>query len=94
MTDAHDIVLGDFVETTTHKYRGRVTDVHHWCPESDAWLAGQQPEPLTHRKMDRWISVLVHDGGSVVVPDDLARRIEPFEFRNPWASFYFREVSE
>lgn len=95
-----DIVLGDYVETDTHKHRGRVYKIHPgWpagsgCPESDEWLAGQQPEPLTAYKNDRWISVLVHEGGAVTVPASLAHRVEPFDFENGYAKQYFRPADE
>lgn len=94
-----DIVLGDYVETDTHGHRGRVHQVHpgypagSGCPESDAWLAGQQPEPLTIYKNERWISVLVHGGGSIAVPSALAHRVEPFNFVNDYANQYFRKES-
>lgn len=92
-----DIVLGDFVETDVHHHRGRVYQVHPgWpaglgCPESDGWMAGQQPESLLPYKQERWISILVHNGGSVVVPSVLAHRVEPFDFVNNYANQYFRK---
>lgn len=92
-----DIVLGDFVETNAHGHCGRVYKVHpswpadHGCPESDAWMAGQQPESMTPYRYERWISVLVHNGGSVVVPSALAHRVDPFPFDNDYANQYFRQ---
>lgn len=94
-----EIVLGDYVETNVHGHRGRVFQVHPGypaglgCPESDAWLAGQQPTPLTEYKYARWVSILVHKGGSVVVPSDLAHRVEPFDFESDYANQYFRNTN-
>lgn len=90
--------LGDYVETIPFGYRGRVTKVHHWCPESDGWLAGQTglgPDPMQFKK-NRWISILVHGGGSVVFPDDpeFIMHVEPFDLDNLWADEYFRENAE
>lgn len=85
------IVLGDYVETDNHGHRGRVTQVHHWCPESAAWLAGQTiPVPRDLRDR-RWISVLCEPAGAVVVPMSLAKVVDPFPFTNPYADTYFRE---
>ena len=36
------ISLGDFVNDAHYDRRGRVTAVHHGCPENAAWLAGQE----------------------------------------------------
>jgi len=94
-----EVVLGDFVETVVHRHRGRVYKVHPGfpagpgCPEDDGWLAGQQPVPLTDRKYERWVSILVHNGGSVVVPSSLVHRVKPFEFANDYANQYFRKES-
>lgn len=92
-----EIVLGDYVETDTHGHRGRVHKVHpgypagFGCPEDDQWLAGQQPHPLTAYKKERWVSILVHGGGSVVVPSAFAHRVDPFPFENDYANQYFRQ---
>lgn len=87
--------LGDHVETTgTHKYRGRVTQIHHFCPESDAWLACQTDTSVRTRKDDPWASILVHQGGAVVIPFEYVKVVEPFDFDNEYGLFYFRDMSE
>lgn len=90
--------VGDFVEVYRHAQagggvhrRGRIFDAHFYCPESDAWLEAQQllgPEPEAWRKC-RWVSVLVDTGGSVVVPEQFVRVIEPFELTNNSKGLYF-----
>jgi len=85
--DRPTVGLGDYVRDDYDRL-GRVTAIHHECPESDVWLALQEKP---RRKEGRWVSVLVHGGGSVTMPDDAAQRVEPFDFENPWSDFYFTE---
>lgn len=88
-SDANAFV-GDFVQTPF--VRGRVYAVHHRCPEGAAWRSMQDAD-LTPQEKDgegRWVSVLVHDGGSVVVPDRLVSVIPPVPMTNLWTTFYFR----
>lgn len=90
--------LGDYVEVMRHDssgggvhLRGRIFDAHFHCPESDEWLGGQQllgPDPEAWRRC-RWVSVLVDKGGSVVVPDQFIRVVEPFDFENKSAGMYW-----
>jgi hypothetical protein len=87
--------LGDYVETLNTGFRGRVTDVHFGCPESSTWLSLQQslgPNPMEFQNV-RWLSVLVHGGGSIAIPDDpqFIMHVEPFDLDNVWADEYFRE---
>lgn len=92
--------LGAHVRTTpgsraaADELTGRVTEVHAYgCPESDAWLRGQRllgDDPARFADA-RWISVLVHGGGAVVLPDLPAyvERVEPFTLDNLYAVDYF-----
>lgn len=69
--------FGDYVETTTYKYHGRVYMLHDRCPESHWWLEGQDI-PIGPDLVNKpWISVLCDKGGAVVVPVSLAKAIDP-----------------
>lgn len=81
------ISLGDFVSDAHYRRRGRVTAVHHGCPEDAGWLDGQErPAPAD----GRWLSVLVDGGGSVAVHESALTREEPFPLDNLWADFYWK----
>lgn len=82
-------VLGDYVETSTYGYRGRVTDMHHRCPQGEAWLVGQRDQSVREHVEEPWVSILVHNGGAVVVPRATTRVVAPFPFVNDFAKFYF-----
>lgn len=90
------IVLGDYVITDHHGHRGRVYKVHpgypagFGCPEDDQWLRGQSI-PVWEYKSERWLSILVHEGGAVVAPAALCKRVDPFPFENRYANQYFRK---
>ena len=89
--------LGDHAETLTHGQIGRVYAIHHSCPESPNWLAGQtgygDRDPMDYLTVN-WVSILVHGGGAVTVPNlpEFVKRVNPFEFTNPWADMYFRNA--
>lgn len=89
--DTDEPKLGDYVETQVYGHRGRVTQVHHSCPQGAAWLMGQSDPRVREHKDGHWVSILVHDGGAVVLPSSLVDVVEPFEFRNDYASMYFRD---
>jgi hypothetical protein len=84
--------LGDFVHTINGTdYTGRVYDAHYSCPENDAWLRGQMhlgDNPMAWANV-RWVSILVHKGGAIVVPDVLVEKVEPFLLDNNSSGFYF-----
>lgn len=88
--------LGDFVRTTHlenlgRQYVGRIYDAHFSCPEGDDWLAMQLhlgPDPMIWKKC-RWVSILVHQGGAIVVPEQVVEVIEPFELDNNNKRMYF-----
>lgn len=73
---------------------GRVTAIHHGCPESKAWIAGQQI-PVTREQLDDyWVSVLLDGGGSVVQPIGTltVMEVSPGQrLDNTWTDFYFGE---
>ena len=87
-------VLGDWVVSMNYGYEGRVTEVHHWCPESEAWIAGQSVPVTDEQRKGRWVSVLVHGGGAVVQPISTVRVLgegeHPDALRNDYADMYFR----
>lgn len=82
--------LGDYVRTN-YGQTGRVTEVHHWCPQDAAWLMGQADARMRDHRDSPWVSVLVHNGGSVVVPGALCEQVEPFDLVNDFAVVYFRD---
>lgn len=82
-----EVSLGDFVEDAHFARRGRVTAVHHGCPESAGWLAGQE---RTAPPGGRWLSVLIDGGGSVAVHESAVKKVEPFELDNIWTDYYWK----
>lgn len=85
--------LGDWVRCDRHGYIGRVTAIHHQCPESPAWIAGQDIPVTAEQRDGVWVSVLVDHGGSVVMPIDTVEplAVHPPLLNNRWADFYFRD---
>lgn len=99
-TRPQSVYLGEYVETTSFGQRGRVTETHHrglGCPEGAAWLAGQTGLGDNPSQFDEapWVSILVHKGGAVLVPNlpEFVKVVEPFDFENPWADCYWREYA-
>jgi len=91
-SNPNDPRLGDYVRTRRFGYEGRVTGVHHGCPESEDWFAGQMPPlPASDYTDVHWVSVLVNGGGGVVVPVTDAEVVEPFPFTHRDVDLYFRE---
>lgn len=89
-------VLGDWVRTSEYGYVGRVHAIHHYCPQSEDWLAMQAipvPEELVGRP---WCSVLVDGGGSVVVPISKCSVLDehPRKLRHWNAGMYFRDEED
>lgn len=89
--DDFDVKLGDYVEESSYGHKGRVYKLHHWCPEDDRWLAGQQDRTMVLHKQEPWASVLVHNGGSIAAPLAHLTVVPAFQFANPYATAYFRE---
>lgn len=85
--------LGDYVKTNTYGYTGRVYAVHHGCPEGAAWMEAQMVPIREEAKTAtyRWLSILVQDGGAVVVPEYDAEKIASFTLDNPWTTHYWPE---
>lgn len=83
--------IGDFVEDHLGR-KGRVCAVHNSCPEKDSWLALQRHlpgEPMAWKEA-RWVSILVHNGGGVVLPEQMLTVIPRFELAHNCAGLYFR----
>ena len=88
------IRLGDYVETTVHGHKGRVSGIAGIfgdTGETNSWLSRQQPAYDKAQKFERWISILCHDRGSVMVAESRVKIIEKFDFSNPYADEYFRD---
>ena len=86
------IGLGSYVKTRRYGQLGRVYQVHTGCPEDREWrdlqtFADDDPDPGF--EMGRWLSILVHNGGSVVVPDWDVVEVVPFELDNTWGNYHF-----
>lgn len=81
--------LGAYVQTT-FRYKGRVTGIHYGCKQDADWLALQALTDA-EKESSPWLDVLVDGGGSVHVPACTVDKIDPFDFTNPWADFYFGE---
>lgn len=89
-----EIVLGSYVNVPQYGYLGRVKDKYHWfgeTPEDEEWLDMQRPPIVEDEVHGPWVSILVDGGGSVLFPLSRVEPTEPFELRNPFASFYFGE---
>lgn len=80
--------LGDYVRTTTTRFKGRVTGIHYACKQDDEWL-GVQALSDEEKASYPWIDILVDGGGSVHVPACIVEKIEPFDFTNNWADWFF-----
>ena len=88
------ICLGDYVETSPHGQRGRVIGINHTFSEtneSDAWFERQEPAYDKSSKNEKWYSILCHPRGSVMVARSRVKKIDKFDFENPWAKDYFRD---
>jgi hypothetical protein len=89
-------VLGDWVQAENYGYIGRVTEIHHWCPEGPAWIQGQSI-PVTEEQVNgRWVSILIQGGGAAVQPISTVRVLDETEvpataLDNLWAEVYFRD---
>lgn len=93
MAKADTVRLGDFVTTKRHDHLGRVYMIHHSFKdtrESMDWFHGLVPALEESTLTERWISILAHGGGAVLVPESDVVLASPFEFDNPWANTYFR----
>jgi hypothetical protein len=85
-----EIVLGDWVRSVYKVHPGFPGGFG--CPENNRWLRGQSI-PVMHYKYRRWVSILVHEGGSVVVPSELCKRLDdhPARLDNRYTNQYFRD---
>ena len=88
------IRLGDYVETEFHGYKGRVTGIAQCFDdtnETNSWFIRQEPSYDKEAKMERWISILCHNGGAVLVAESRVNQIGKFDFKNPYADEYFAD---
>lgn len=87
--------LGDWVRDQYGR-TGRVTAIHHDCPEGSRWIAGQSIPVTAEQLASPWVSILLHGGGSVVQPIDTIAVMDASpgqQLDNLWTDFYFREGS-
>ena len=87
--------LGDYVQTERYGYQGRVCAKHHSFKDTGLtqdWFDSQQISFRGSSVNESWYSILVRDGGSVLVPEkSITEMLEPFELNNPWESYYFNK---
>jgi hypothetical protein len=85
--------LGDYVKTNRHGHTGRICAKHHSfrdTGENEGWFKMQVPALPESARNQSWYSILVHDGGLVLVPEsNIVEMLEPFELKNVWESYYF-----
>jgi heat shock protein HspQ len=81
--------LGDYV-ADSYGHQGRITQIDHRCEEPEEWIAAQSQPVTDAERKQRWCHVLVHNGGSVVVPESRLTHVDPFPLNNSWESYYFR----
>jgi len=87
--------VGKYVRTSKN-YTGRVKAKHinfKSTNEDERWLACQIP-PIPTEALNRpWYSIIVHQSGSFLVPENniIESQDTPIDgvFENPWESFYF-----
>jgi len=88
-TEKH-IRLTQFVKTKRHGHIGRVMGIANFfgeTGESNSWFKLQGLNESA--KDERWVSILIHNGGAAQVPESDVEIIESFEFVNPYADRYF-----
>ena len=85
----HSIYLGDYVADDYGRL-GRVYNVYYSCPQNTDWLTIQLHPFTDAERKERWMSVLVHDGGAIVTCESRLTRVEPFILFNTSEDFYFR----
>ncbi len=87
------IYLGDYVVTEKYGYKGRVSrieNLYNGTGERDGWTEGQQIKVTDEELSKEWIHILCDGAGAVVCSSLEVKRIEPFDFQNPYAGMYFR----
>jgi hypothetical protein len=91
---AKHVRLGDYVETTVHGHKGRVSGIHMVFADTgyaNYWFRLQKPAYDSKQKLERWISILCDVHGSVLVAESRVKIIDKFDFTNPYAAEYFRD---
>ena len=88
------VYLGVFVEEGRYGRRGRVVNIDIQCPEGKEWLKAQRiPFTKWEIQAERWISVLVDNGGSIITTENHLKIVEPFKLNNNWNVHYFGKNS-
>lgn len=83
--------LGDHVEDHYGR-KGRITDLHHSCPQDEEWIRLQARPVTAAERKERWASILVDGGGAVVVAASRLTKVEPFDLDNGYAESYFADA--
>lgn len=83
--------IGDYVTTKKYKNKGRITEIHGKCPESQSWIDGQSI-PVTEEELNGiWYSILCEPSGAVTVSENDVVEVDPFPFTNMWKDDYFKD---
>lgn len=88
--------LGDYVRIINREFVGKVIRKYPYFNATGAgmdWLGLQDPALPQSACDDNWYNILVHGGGSIIVPEQYIIEILPTvqHFDNSWESFYFRK---
>jgi len=85
--------LGDYVSTKRHSYSGRIYAKYHLfseTKESQGWFNDQIPQISKTDLIKSWYSILVKNGGAILVPEsDIIEKHKPYKLNNMWEDFYF-----
>ncbi len=73
------IVHGDYVETDRHGYTGRAYKFEHLTNDDAEWVAAQNIPLTIENIQERFVSILVHKGGAVLVPESSCTKIDPID---------------
>lgn len=81
---------GDYVRSKRYGQVGRVHKFRTLGPEDAMWVKVQNP-PLTEKeKEERFVGVLIHKSGSILIPESACEPIDPIvDFEHPYADKYF-----
>ena len=81
---------GDYVTSAKHGYSGRAYKFSFLTNKDAEWVAAQNT-PLTIEEIrGRFVSILIHEGGAVMVPESSITIIDPIkDFAHPFRIKHF-----
>ena len=84
------ITHGDYVTSSRFGHTGRAYKFRLLTNEDAEWVA-EQSIPLTIENLqERFVSILCHKGGAVLVPESSLTKIDPIEdFEHPYLEHHF-----